>query len=321
MADKPETKEAPLVAGTPEAESAQLAAQIAGEADPIIIEGKDSVSPQDQPPPKGEEEPKKTPTSEGEEKVKGEGDGKPKDGEGKGEEGEDPLKDLAADPDGALKVLLEHSVLGPLLNRWSDRAGAAQVATALEQQRPITEAETKQAEAERAEDAHFSGMTQEQITEEIAGDEKAATAYARYQQRKESSGTPNADAIAQASQIYSYATEVSSVSGLLEESELPAEVKESLKPDNFTHLGAEGIREWKKAVFKAILTHEATGMAEKLKEDGWEAYKEEHLPELDGDRPAVVSGRSTGPLPGLIETPSEELLESALSTKKPKGGK
>ncbi|KKM25029.1 hypothetical protein LCGC14_1599120 [marine sediment metagenome] len=59
MADKPETKGAPLVAGTPEAEMSQLAAQIEGSADPIIVEGNDSVSPQDQPPPKGKEPPPK----------------------------------------------------------------------------------------------------------------------------------------------------------------------------------------------------------------------------------------------------------------------
>lgn len=322
MPDK--TEEKPLVAGTPEAEVAQLAAQIAGEADPTIVEGKDSVSPQDQPPPKGKE-PKPetkgdgTPASKGEEKVKGEGDEEPEEGEGKGEQ-EDPLKDLAADAKGALKVLLEHPDLGPILNKWADGAAVAQVTAALERQRPITEAETKQAEAERAEDAHFSGMTQEQITEEIAGDERAATAYARYQQRKESSGTPNAEAIAQTAELYAYTSRIAAVKSTLEESELSAEVKESLKPEHFTHLKAEGIREWEKAVFKAVVAHEATAMAEKLKEEGWEAYKEEHLPEIDGERPAVVSGRSTGPLPGLIETPSETLLESALSGKSKKKG-
>ncbi|KKL68491.1 hypothetical protein LCGC14_2124450 [marine sediment metagenome] len=325
MADKPETKETPLVAGTPEAEMAQLASQITGEADPTIIEGKDSVSPQDQPPPKGKDDKPEdkgdgTPASKGEDEPEVEGDGKPKDGEKKGGEEEDPLKDLAAKPDGVLKVLLEHPDIGPILNRWLDRASGAKVTTALEQQRPITEAETKQAEAERAEDTHFQGMTQEEISAEIAGDEKAATAYARYQQRKEASGTPNASAIAQASQIYSYAAEVSSVSSLLEESELTAEVKESLKPEHFTHLKAEGIAVWKKAVFQAILTHEATGIAEKLKEEAWEAYKEEHLPEIDGERPAIISGRREGPTPDLIKTDSGVLLEGALSGKKPKKG-
>ncbi|KKL65113.1 hypothetical protein LCGC14_1160920, partial [marine sediment metagenome] len=52
-----------------------------------------------------------------------------------------------------------------------------------------------------------------------------------------------------------------------------------------------------------------------------EAYKEEHLPEIDGERPAVVSGRSTGPRPDLIKTDSGVLLEGALSGKtNPKKG-
>ncbi len=316
-----ETKADPKpVESQPNPELAQLAAEIAGEPDPTIIEGKDSVSPQDQPPP-GDEEPKGkgTPASKGEEEVKGDGEEDPEDGEKKGDEEEDPLKDLAAKPDGVLKVLLEHPDIGPILNRWLDRASGAKVTTALEQQRPITEAETKQAEAERAEDTHFQGMTQEEISAEIAGDEKAATAYARYQQRKEASGEPNAEAIAQTAQLYAYTSKVAAVKSMLEGSDLTAEVKESLKPEHFTHLKAEGIREWEKAVFQAIVTHEAVVMAEKLKEEGWDAYKEEHLAEIDGERPALVSGRKDGPSPDLLKTDSGTLLEGALSKTTKKG--
>lgn len=313
MPDKPETKVEPKadpkpVGAVPDPELSQLAAEIAGEPDAAAIEG---TKPPEKP--ASEEE---TTTSEEKAKPGDEAVGK---GEEKGEQ-EDPLKDLAADADGALKALLEHPVLGPLLNQWNDRSAVAQVTAAVERQRPITEAETKQAEAERVEDEHFSGMTREQISEEISGDEEAATAYARHQQRKQAKGEPNAEAIAQASQVYSYAAQVASVSSLLEESELTAEVKESLKPEHFTNQGPEGIREWGKAVLQAIITHDATGMAEKLKEDGWEAYKEEHLAEIDGERPAVVSGRRDGPQPDLMKTPSENLLESALS-KKPEKGK
>ncbi|KKL70974.1 hypothetical protein LCGC14_2099520, partial [marine sediment metagenome] len=42
MADKPDAPDAAKVQADPE--MAQLAAQIAGEPDPIIVEGKDSVS-------------------------------------------------------------------------------------------------------------------------------------------------------------------------------------------------------------------------------------------------------------------------------------
>ena len=310
MADKePDTAQA-------DPELSQLAASIVGEEVPVVTEGKDSVSPKDQPTSEGKDG-EQPPASEGEEKPKGEGEEKPKDGEEKGEE-EDPLKDLAADK-GALKALLEHSILGPLLNSWMDRASGAKVTAALEHQKPITEAETKRAEAERVEDARFSGMTKEQISEEIAGDEQAAVAYARYQERKQSSEAPNAEAIAQSAQLYAYASEVSAVKGLLDGSELSAEVKDSLKPEHFTHLKTEGIREWKKAVFQALVTHEATGLTAKEMDEKWEAEKETRLAELDGERPAVVTGRRDGPTPDLIKTDSGVLLESALSAKPKKG--
>jgi hypothetical protein len=316
--DKPDAAQAAA-----DAELTQLAASIVGEEVPIVVEGKDSVSPQDKPTSKGEEPPPKDgeepATSEGEEKPKDEGGEKPGEG-GDGGGQEDPLKDLA-EGKGALKVLLEHPKLGPLLNKWADSAAVAQVASALERERPTIEADAKRLEAERVEDAHFSDMTQEQISEEIAGDEGKATAYARYQQRKEAGGTPNPEAIAQTAQLYAYTSEVASIRSLLEDSELTDEVKESLKPEHFTHLKTEGIKEWKKAVFQAVVTHEATAMAEKLKDETWEAYKEEHLAEIDGERPALISGRREGPTPDLIKTDSGVLLESALSVKPNRGGK
>lgn len=318
MTDKPDTPDAAQVQA--DADMAQLAAQIAGEADPVIVEGKDSVSPKDKPTSKGEEPPPKgeePPTSKGEEKPEGGGEEKPGEG-GDGGGQEDPLKDLAADK-GALKVLLEHPKLGPLLNSWADNAAQAQIATALERDRPAIEADTKRLEAERVEDEHFSGMTPEQVSEEISGDEGKATAYARYQQRKEAGGAPNPEAIAQSAQLYAYTSEVAAIRGLLEGSELTDEVKESLKPEHFTHLKTEGIREWKKAVFQAIVTHEATGLTANELDEKWEAYKEEHLAEIDGERPAIISGRRDGPTPDLIKTDSNVLLEGALSGKSKKG--
>ena len=142
MPDKPDAEQA-------NPEVAALAAAIAGEEVPVIIEGKDSVSDLDKPasdgkpPAKGDGEA----ASEGTPKPGAEGDGKPGEGEEGGEQ-EDPLKDLATNKD-ALRVLLEHPELGPLLNRWNDRSAVAQVNTALERERPTIEANAKQLEAER----------------------------------------------------------------------------------------------------------------------------------------------------------------------------
>jgi hypothetical protein len=307
-------------------EVAELAASIIGEEVPAVIEGKDSVSPQAKTTSDGKDvkpEDGKAPASEGKTGTEGEGDGKPEEGGGKGEQ-EDPLKDLAGDA-GALKTLLGHSTLGPILNKWADDAAKAQVTAALTQQKPITEAETRQAEAVRVEDEHFSSMTQEQISEEIAGDEVAAVAYAKYQERKQTAGQPNAGAIAESSQIYSYASRVAVVSDLIKGSDLSAEIKESLKSENFTHrqdgtaTGAEGIKEWESAVFKALVTHEASAIAVKEIAAKKETLEEEVMAEVDGERPAIVSGRAEGPTPDLIKTDSSVLLERALSQKPKKG--
>ena len=304
-----------------EAETAQLAASIIGEEVPVIIEGKDSVSLADKPASKGEDSPDGDKPPEGK-IAEGEGDGKPEEGGDKGDK-EDPFKDLegnlTADPKGTLKILLEHPILGPILNRWTDDAGNAQVATALERQKPITEADTRKAEAERAEDEHFSSMTQEQIAAEISDDRDAAVTYARYQQRQETKGAPNAEAITEASQIYSYAARVSVVKALIDESELTAEVKETLNPDHFTHLKAQGIIEWEKATFNALVAHEASALSAKEIAAKKETLNEEVMAEVDGERPAIVTGRREGPSPNFMKTDSTELLESALS-KKPKKG-
>ena len=250
---------------------------------------------------------KKAPASK-EEPAKEEPDGgaKPKEGD------EDPFKGMK--PKDILRTLLEHTEVGPVLQQWADQAGDAQVATALDNARPNIEAETRRSEAERSEDAHFSEMTQEQIAEEIAGNQKAASAYARYQQRKEAGEAPNAEAVAQSSQLYSYASRVAAVSGLIEESELTAEIKESLKPGNFTHLKAEGIREWEKAVFSALVEHDAEARANELLEERWETHLQERMAETDGSGPPMVRGRKVaGTLPDLIKTDTSVLFEDAFT--------
>ena len=269
--------------------------------------------PKAEKPPSGEKPPEKpkakAPASKEAPAGEPEGDGTPK------EDDEDPFKGVK--PRDVLVKLLEHPEIGPVLQNWADRAGDAQVATALETARPTIEADTRRSEAEKAEDERFSGMTKEQIAEEIAGDEKVATAYARFQQRKEAGSQPNAEAIAQTSQLYSYTSRVAAVSSLIEGSELSAEVKESLKPDNFTHLKTEGIREWEKAVFQALVTHTAEARAEELLNERWETYQQEHLAETDGDRPPMVRGRKVaGVLPDLM-TDTTKLFEDAFARKDP----
>lgn len=266
--------------------------------------------PEAKKPPKAGDKPPEKPEAKAPASKEGPVVGESEDGEKPKEGDEDPFKGMK--PKDVLVKLLEHPEIGPVLQHWADRAGDAQVATALDAARPTIEADSRQAEAERADDEHFSGMTKEQIAEEIAGDEAVASAYARFQQRKEAGSLPNAEAIAQSSQLYSYASRVAAVSGLIEGSELSDEVKATLKPDNFKHLKAEGIRAWESAVFQALVLHEAEAKADVLLEERWETYQQERMAETDGDRPPMVRGRKVaGTLPDLIGTDTNELFEDA----------
>src|SRR3990172_803142 len=301
----------------PDAEVNELAAAIAGEANPTIVEKPDSAGPDGKPASKGEGQDASTSLGEG--NVTGEAESKEQKPEGEGgqEGGEvDPLKGLD------LKALLEHPQLGPLLNSWADRAGAAQVAAALERERESIRSQAELTVDERHQDEHFSGMSREDIAAEIASDEKAALAYAEYEERRQAASEPNPDAIAAASQVYAYATRVASVSRVINDSELSVEAKAELAPENFTHLGTEGIVVWEKAVFEAMVSHEAGQHAQRLLDEKWETYQQEKLAEGDETATApTAAGRRTTNLPGLIETPSEVLLEDALTRGSKPGNK
>ena len=113
----------------------------------------------------------------------------------------------------------------------------------------------------------------------------------------------------------------SSATKVLDASGLSDEVKATLKPENFTHLKAEGVVAWGSAVFQALVTHESEKGVQALLEEKWEAYKEEHLAKIDGDRPPIARGRQAKGVSDLLSTSSEDLLESALSESEKKGSK
>ena len=236
--------------------------------------------------------------------------GKPrKEGEPEGGEPpeDDPLKGLE------LKDLLAHPVHGPNLQRWSDNAGNTRIATALDGERDKLAATAKLTAEEEQSDAHFASMSKEEIAEEISGNEDAAVKFAQYKARLQAGagGGLAPEAVARASEIYAVSAQVLLNTQMLEGSELPPDVKEGLKPENFNKPGGEGLNAWGGAIFKALVTAEARVLAEQLKESEWDAYLQEHLAETDGERPAAVGGRRTEILPDLIETPTDTLWGTA----------
>ncbi len=215
----------------------------------------------------------------------------------------DPLSTLT------LNDLLKHPTLGPQVHSWADRGAVAQVRSA--KQQALAEA---RADAEiEALSRRFDTMSPEELGQALT-DPKTAEAYANLIQRntKLKEGASQEE-INRAGQVYGYAVQVATYMEVLEESGLTADVKASLSPDNFTHLGPKGITEWGKAIHKALVEHESSKGVDALLEARWEAYKEERLAELDGGRvPADVSnGRPSGPVTGemLRKMSPQEIMQ------------
>jgi len=165
---------------------------------------------------------------------------------------------------------------------------------------------------------YFGGFAQEELGELLASNQNLATRYAEVQHWQ--AGQQNAassDQVAAAGQVYAAASQIRTFNSMLEESDLPPEKLAELKPENFTHLGTPGLAEWGKAVYSAILAHRTEEAVNNELKTRWEAYKQEHLAEIDGDTPPEAhAGGGPGPRRmDIMSTPSEVGLEAAFNKK------
>jgi hypothetical protein len=239
-------------------------------------------------------------------------DGEPKEDGEKGDENPFEGIDLS-DPKEAVKALLKIPNLGEELQRWSDTAAASQVQAAMSREGPKIKASAAQ-EAENARwDSHFASMSQEDIGEEIAKDEQAAVAYSNYKARLARGAEPDAQGIAAASQVYAFSAQIALNKRLLEESDLPAEKKAELDGNSYTKHGPDGILMWGEAIEGAILEQKAESRAQELLSERWETFKEEQLAREDPNRPPIVQGSKTKPIPDLLEGESGAMMETALA--------
>lgn len=306
---KPKEDPKPVKLADPAAHS-ELARAMASqqEAPEVVSEGAAS-----QPSPKvvsqEKEAPKPPASQEGPEVEEGETEQ-----ESEQEGDEEFLKGLdITKPEEVLKALLEHPTLGRALQSWSDRGVTAQVEAARARDRPIIEASEREKAQIKADDEHFASMTQEEVAEEISKNPEAATSYAKYQARQQRGADLEPDGVVAASTVYALTAQIAHNSHLLEESDLPADKKTELAGKNFTDQGQDGIFAWGQAIEGAIIEQKAEARAQVLKEESWEAYKEEKLADLDGERPPVVRGTRTKPLSPLLEGESATQMEEALA--------
>lgn len=252
----------------------------------------------------GEETPKgDTPASQS-----GDGDA----GQG-GDGNADPLSSLT------IEQLLKHETLGKEIQSWGDKAAAKQISAALERERTKGKEDgikegRQSAEAERM-DRYFSSLSQEEKAREFAADPEMAAEYARWEASKQSSKDVSAQTeIANASEVMALGIELQHWFEVLEDAQLPAEVKAELAPENFAHLGGvNALKGWSKAINAAVIKHEADKIAGKDLNEKWESFKEEQIAKSDDRRFSGLAstGKVTGVNPDLIETPTGNLFEKA----------
>lgn len=213
-----------------------------------------------------------------------------------------------------LEDLLKDPELGPALQSWKDKSAANSVQTALEQERARSQQQLQSDNLQKWVD-YFGQFSEEERVELFARDPKIAAKFAEVQNVvAQQSQSISSDQVATTAQVYAYAHQISVYNKMLADSGLPEDKLQALKPDNFTHLGAAGVNAWGQAIFAALLEHQTSQKLEAELKTRWEAYKQEHLAELEpGYVPESSSGGGpTGPKKDLMTTDSNVLLEDAL---------
>jgi hypothetical protein len=206
--------------------------------------------------------------------------------------GEDPLSSLD------IKSIIEHPKLGPKLQSWADRGANAQVSTAVARARAEIEGETQlNALTER-----FKGMEPEELGRALT-DPATAEAYASIIARdKAIREQASTDEISSAAETLGFAIQIAQNQAVIEGSGLSPEVKASLSPDNFKHMGREGIPRWGEAIYNALVEKAVEDKVQGLLDERWEAFKEGRLAELDSGSAQrgrdITNGRHQGPITG-----------------------
>lgn len=291
------------------------------DVEPVVVDevalaaelgGEPAEPPKDAPPPKtppdGDGTPKTPDTTKDAQPPKEE----KKDEEGKidGELPPDPLVEFSKDPEKALQGLLAHPTLGPILDRWANKTIEAKVGAATKGAEDTAKAAEDQAQIEK-EDKFFDGLTQEQLTEELANPETgkdASAAYGRYNLRKEQRANapapPTPEQLDFDVQVASIRSLVETYRQMVDASELSDEVKETLQPGKFTQYGKQALVKLGEAVYTALVEH---GVSQAK-----ESAIEEARAELDPERKGAGGGRPPGSMPDLMKTPSDVGLKQAL---------
>lgn len=226
----------------------------------------------------------------------------------------------SADPFAGAQLadLLQHPVLGPQLQSWADRSAAAQVRAALEREGVAAQQRAAQNAQMAQWAAYFQGMDREELAEALT-DPETFQAYSAVQQwQQQQQAAHNQIQVAAQAKVQAYAEQIRAIDALMQEAKLPKEKAAALDPQRYTHLGEAGISVWTNDVLQAIVDHQASQRIEAELNKRWEAFKQEKLAELDKSiRTPTGPTSPSAPLPDLIATDSQVLVEAALRARPP----
>ena len=225
----------------------------------------------------------------------------------------DGEKDSTVESESVEAILAKPEFAKEIQSR-ADKAAAAQLQGKTDALRRDVRAEVEQQVHDEQLTKYFSGLSQEELSEAIASDKNLAADYARLQLQSQS--PDNSEEVSRAARVYSYSLQVSSLSKLMDDTELSAEVRATLDPKSFLDSAAAdgGMAAWSTAVQDAVLTAKSDKSVEKEMEKKWEAYKQDHLAENELDRPTLKKGSKSNPVPELLEGSSSDLLEDAIKS-------
>lgn len=210
--------------------------------------------------------------------------------------GEDPSPDpLATITD--IKSIINHPVFGPQLQSWADSSASKAIRTALDQARSGWEADAHiEALSKR-----FDALSPEELGRTLQDPEMSKAYSALIERRNKQLEDESTGEVARVAQVFGYAVQVKANMELLGGSDLPAEAKATLAPENFQHLGPAGVATWTAEIQKALAAHEGDKSAQSLLEKKWEAFKEERMGKGDGARRTngsadIATTRVKGPI-------------------------
>ena len=204
--------------------------------------------------------------------------------------------------DVSLDELLQDPELGPLVEGYAQSKA---------EQEAQQKAQQVQQEALLAQwQAYFQGLDDAELAEALQDPQRRQAYLAVHQWQQQQAQVQAEQLVQQRAKVQAYAEQIRTFDRMLQN--LPEEKRKELDPRRYTYLGEAGIGVWSQAVLDAVLDHMAEQRIQAELEKRWEAVRQERLAELERETPVPTGLQPSGPLPDVVATDPQTLLELAL---------